>query len=161
MSNVTDTWIHELVAGLEDPEILASIKAEVHSHNRPEDLIERILFECKEYERSGVRGQYAGTYRGHKFFIGWETQINDNISMQEMYIRMQSGSRKASKRIMVFCIAGKVGGYATEGLRYTGEFEGKLREALIALFNSAESKYEAAEIQRLMSADPEATPLAN
>lgn len=156
----TNTWINELVAGLEDSEILASVKAEYHSHNRPEDLIERILLECEEYERSGVVGQYAGTYRGHKFFIGWETQIDNDVSLQEMYIRMQSGSRK-HKKLMVFCIASEVGGYATEGLRYTGEFEGKLRVALMALFESAKSQFEKAEIHRLMNADPEATPLAN
>jgi len=137
-----------------DEESLAAFAEEENSRNNPEDIVERILTEVTVYEKAGVRNQYTGTYRGHPFIIGEENRyVDDGFTLREMYIRTQYGAGRASKKMMVFMISGKVGGYPTDGLRFTDEFKGPLADVLQCLFEAAKTRYRDAEIERLMKAD--------
>lgn len=144
-----------MLKGILDDEIgMAMVEAEESIRSRPEDLIERILLECVSYKRAGIRGQYEGLYRGHRFLIGWESKV-DAPTMGELFVAGFANSRppRRETRTLVFCIAAKPGGYPTDGLRFEAKTEGPLSTALNVLFAAAEELFERAEIERLMNVE--------
>ncbi len=152
--------VAKMLKGLmEDTEGMEAVAKEVN-RNRPEDLIERVLLECGEYKRAGIRGQYEGVYRGHRFLVGWETKMDStNVSMEDLFFSQMIGRRRPPiQKKMVFCISNKPGGYPTDGLRFTDEFEGPLGQALHALFRAARTLFDRAEIERLMGAEENPVP---
>jgi hypothetical protein len=148
----TDSAVDEMTQGILADAAGMEEAAKAFRQNRPEDLIERVLIECKVYRRAGIRGQYKGTYRGHGFLIGWESQ-GRAPTMQEILISQVTGrSVPKPPSLIVFCISAKVGGYPTDGLRLTGEVKGTLKDSLITLMTTAEMLFQQAEIKRLMGA---------